>query len=138
MAGFHFGSRSLKVLAGINPDLRDVCMRAIEISRHDIAALNGLRTEEEQTAYVAAGKSRTMNSRHLTGHAIDLGVYLDGRLVWEPWDLYEELAETMFQAAHIEGKVIEWGGHFGSVRLDGRFIPYRDGVHFQLPWQLYL
>lgn len=137
MNKYRFGQRSMDNLKDVHRALIDVTMRALEISPRDFAVINGMRTQEEQLRYFLSGKSKTMNSYHLTGHAVDLAVYVDGDLVWEPWEVYEDLAETMFQAAHIEGCVIEWGGHFAKVRTDGKLITFRDGLHFQLPRRFY-
>jgi peptidoglycan LD-endopeptidase CwlK len=67
-----FSNRSLNNLKGIHPDLRRVIDRALQDSPLDFVVIEGLRTLERQRQLVAAGASRTMNSRHLTGHAVDL------------------------------------------------------------------
>src|SRR5918995_7391971 len=59
-------------LQGVHPDLVRVVERAIQITTQDFRVQEGLRTRERQAALVARGASRTMNSRHLTGHAVDL------------------------------------------------------------------
>jgi hypothetical protein len=41
-----------------------------------------LRTRERQAALVARGASRTMNSRHLTGRAVDLVALGGGEISW--------------------------------------------------------
>ena len=63
-----------------------------------------------------------MNSRHLTGHAVDLGALLEGKIRWD-WPLYHEIAAAMKEAARELEVEIEWGG-------DWRNFP--DGPHFQL------
>jgi peptidoglycan LD-endopeptidase CwlK len=45
--------------------------------RADFRVRDGLRTRERQAALVARGASRTMNTPHLLGHAVD-PVALDG------------------------------------------------------------
>jgi peptidoglycan L-alanyl-D-glutamate endopeptidase CwlK len=68
-----------------------------------------------------------MNSRHLTGHAVDLGAYVDGEIRWD-WPLYYKIADAMFQAAEHAGVDIDWGGHWKT---------FPDGPHFQLSWEKY-
>ncbi|STI98390.1 putative phage PS3 [Escherichia coli] len=73
---FKFSSRSEKNLQGVNPDLVKVTRRALEISEVDFGITEGLRSHYRQKQLVATGKSQTMNSRHLTGHAVDVcGLY---------------------------------------------------------------
>jgi len=86
----------------------------------------GRRTEEEQEALVASGASRTMNSRHLTGRAVDLAIIIGkNKAVWD-WSFYRELDGYMQKAATDigldEGDLL-WGGHW---------VTLRDGVHWEL------
>ena len=72
--GFVLGRGSRKKLTGVHPDLVRVVERAIEITDTDFAVIEGLRSPERQRELVAAGASKTLRSRHLTGHAVDLAV----------------------------------------------------------------
>ena len=121
---FQLSERSRQRLQGVHPDLVRVVERAIAISDLDFMVTEGLRTAAQQSKYVAAGKSQTKNSRHLTGHAIDLAVMIGGELTWE-WKYYARLGDIMKQAAKEVGVKIEWGGDWRSLK---------DGPHFQLPW----
>lgn len=121
------GSRSLKRLEGVHPDLVRVVKRAITLTPVDFTVLEGRRTLDRQKQLVAAGASKTMNSRHLTGHAVDLGAYVAGSVRWD-WPLYYKLAEAVKEAARLEGVPIEWGGDWKS---------FKDGPHWQLPWKEY-
>jgi hypothetical protein len=56
-----------------------------------------MRTRERQAELVARGANRTMNSRHLTRHAVDL-VALDGEVSWQ-WENYFRVAGAMQAAA---------------------------------------
>lgn len=124
---FKFSKRSLQRLEGVHPHLRSVMMYAITISPVDFAITEGLRTRERQAQLLAAGASTTMNSRHLTGHAVDVAAFIGRELRWD-WPLYERLAQSVKQAAkHVEVP-IEWGGDWKR---------FRDGPHFQLPWEIY-
>lgn len=69
---FKFGARSESRLVGVHPDLVRVVRRALELSTVDFSVSEGLRTRERQAELFKAGKSKTMNSRHITGHAVDL------------------------------------------------------------------
>lgn len=69
---FKLGARSESRLVGVHPDLVRVVRRALELSTVDFSVSEGLRTRERQAELVKAGKSKTLNSRHITGHAVDL------------------------------------------------------------------
>jgi peptidoglycan L-alanyl-D-glutamate endopeptidase CwlK len=104
---FKLSARSLKSLEGVHPDLVTVVKRAIRITPIDFVVIEGLRTEARQRELYRAGASRTMNSRHLTGHAVDLAVWL-GTVRWEQ-ALYDQLAPAVKQAATELGVSIQWG-----------------------------
>ena len=120
------GSRSLGRLEGVHPDLVRVVKRAAASSDLDFTVLEGLRTEARQRQLFKEGASKTLNSRHLTGHAVDLAPMLDGKVSWD-WPLYHRLAKIVKAAAAAENVPLQWGG-------DWRF---KDGPHWELPWKQY-
>jgi peptidoglycan L-alanyl-D-glutamate endopeptidase CwlK len=124
---FRLSNRSLSRLDGVHTHLVEVVMEAIRRTEVDFAVLEGLRTLDRQKQLVASGASTTMNSRHLTGHAVDLGAWVDGEIRWD-WPLYYKIADAMFEASEHCGVDLEWGGHWKS---------FPDGPHFQLPWSRY-
>lgn len=130
--GYHLSERSKTRLIGVHPDLVKVVERAIEISSVDFAVLEGVRSLERQKVLLAAGASKTMNSRHLIGkdgfsHAVDLGAWVDGQVNWS-WPLYHRIADAMKIAANELKIPIEWGGDWKT---------FKDGPHFQLPERTY-
>lgn len=120
---FQLSQKSLNKLVGVDIKLINVVKRALELSPIDFRVLEGLRTLERQSMLVKAGKSQTMNSRHITGDAVDLGALIDGVINWE-WKYYEQIAKAMKQASKELNIPIEWGGDWKT---------FKDGVHFQLP-----
>lgn len=62
---------SLVRMRGVDPTLVQLVKRAREISPIPFEITEGLRTKERQAYLVKTGKSRTMNSYHLRGKAID-------------------------------------------------------------------
>jgi len=119
---YKLSQRSIDRLKGVHPDLVSVVQLAIERSTIDFMVTEGLRTKERQAALLKAGASKTMNSRHITGHAVDLAAVVDGSVRWD-WPLYEKIAKVMKQAAYELNIDIEWGGDWKS---------FKDGPHFQL------
>jgi len=151
MSKYKLSKRSLSKLEGVNEPLVATVKRAIELTKVDFGVICGLRTEEEQRALVAKGASQTMRSRHLTGDAVDLMAYIDGRGCWE-LKMYDEIADAMKQAAQETGAKIRWGcaWHIDDIRnwhggtmedAMNRYIDLRraakasvflDGPHFEL------
>ena len=124
MGTFHLSSKSKERLVGVQPDLVKVVNLAIQITDVDFGISEGLRTRERQQQLFKSGATRTMNSRHLTGHAVDLVAFVNGEVRWD-WPLYVKLAETMKKAASSLVIPLEWGGDWKT---------FKDGPHFQLPW----
>jgi peptidoglycan L-alanyl-D-glutamate endopeptidase CwlK len=132
---YSLSKKSIDNLAGVHPDLVKVVRRAIQLTPVDFRVNEGLRTLARQKQLVAAGASRTMKSRHITGHAVDLVAVMDldhdGTVETQEmfhWPLYPKIAEAMKQAASELGVKIEWGGAWRT---------FKDGPHFQLPFKEY-
>lgn len=122
-----YSKRSLNNLKGIHPDMRRVIDRALQESPLDFIVIEGLRTMQRQRELYASGESKTMNSRHLTGHAVDLlPIGKEGAAF--AWPLYDKLGPAVKAAADAEGVKIDWGGDWPK---------FRDGPHFQLDWEAY-
>ena len=124
---YSFGTKSSEKLAQVHPDLQRVFNEAIKNSPLDFSITEGLRTIERQKELFSAGKSQTMRSRHLDGHAVDIGVLVNGALNWD-FNNYQLVADHVKSVASKLGITIEWGGDWMS---------FKDGPHFQLPWSTY-
>jgi len=121
---YKLGTRSLQNLSGVHPDLVAVVKKAIEISGQDFTVLEGIRNINRQRELVKTGKSTTMNSRHLTGHAVDLAPW---PISWE-WEGFYPIADAMKQAAEELEVDLKWGGDWKS---------FPDGPHFELSRKTY-
>lgn len=112
---FELNARDLSRLEGVHPDLVRVIKRAAQISPIEFRVLEGLRTRERQAQLVKQGASRTMASRHLTGHAVDIAPYVDEdgdgdrEITWHAGH-YDRLAPYVKEAAAQERVKITWGG----------------------------
>lgn len=105
---FRFGRRSEANLVGIHPDLVAAVRLALTLSDIDFSVHEGMRTLERQKKLVASGASRTLDSYHLTGDAVDLVPYVDGHLRWE-MGLCNQVAGAMHEAcARLRLRVV-WG-----------------------------
>jgi peptidoglycan L-alanyl-D-glutamate endopeptidase CwlK len=122
---YKLGTRSLQSLSGVHPDMVAVVKRAIEITEVDFTVIEGIRNINRQRELLKAGRSTTLNSRHLTGHAVDMVPY---PVDWEDLERFELMAEAMKEAAEELKIPIVWGGDWKSIY---------DSPHFQLDRKTY-
>lgn len=151
---FKLGKRSLQELEGVHSDLVAVVKRAIEITPQDFSVHDGIRTLDEQKQLVKSGASKTLKSRHLTGHAVDLVPYINGKLRWK-WEPIYQIAEAVRSAAEELEIPIRWGGAWDMLltssdeptedlvtgyierrRSEGKKA-FIDGPHYELPKATY-
>lgn len=116
--------RSLKNLEGVHADLVRVLHRAAEICSVPFVVTEGLRNLKRQKELKAAGKSWTLDSRHLTGHAVDVVDANDFK--YDIPDL-TKIAAAMKQASRELDIPIVWGGDWKQ----------RDTPHFELDKRVY-
>ena len=119
---YSFGSKSKERLKGVHPDMVKIMEEAIKESPLDFSITEGVRTLERQKELFEAGKSQTMNSRHLKGFAVDIAVLVDGKITWE-FSKYQIVADHIKKVAKDLGIPIVWGGDW---------ISFKDGPHFEL------
>lgn len=119
---FRLSTRSRARLTGVHPRLVAVVEAGLARSPIDFLVTEGLRTPTRQAALVRAGASRTLNSRHLTGHAVDVAALIDGKVRWD-WPLYGRIAAAFKAAARDLDVPLIWGGDWPRLR---------DGPHFEL------
>tara|TARA_R110002020_G_scaffold148320_4_gene324123 strand:- start:193 stop:648 length:456 start_codon:yes stop_codon:yes gene_type:complete len=147
---FKLSTRSLDRLIGVDERMVAVVKSAIHKSKIDFGVICGMRTSKEQEDLVAKGASKTMKSKHLNGHAVDLMAYIGSRSSWE-LNLYDDIADAMAEAAREVDVPIRWGAawtvpniayfdgtmedamnsYIDTRRTQGR-RPFIDGPHFEL------
>lgn len=129
-----WSDKSLKMWQGVHPDLRRVFDRVLQEAPFDIRITEGVRSLERQKQLFAMKASKTMNSRHLTGHAVDIVPLVDldrdGKIETEElynWPLMHQLAPVVKRIADDEGVEIIWGGDWGwdapHWELNRRYYP---------------
>lgn len=131
MSNVKLSARSTERLNSIRMDLRKVVLRAFETVPFDVSVLEGFRNKDRQQELFNAGKSKTLNSRHLTGNAVDLAPY---PIDWNDTDRFKILAEHMFAAAKELNVTIRWGGNWSRNSIhDKPPSSFVDMPHFELP-----
>ncbi len=149
---YHLGASSEAQLQGVNPQLVRCVRRAIAMSTQDFSVFEGVRSHARQAELYKSGASRTLNSKHLTGDAVDLVPYVAGRLQWQ-LPLSQQIAISMREAAQEFGVALRWGAvwdrsleELDPVRLDREVSAYIrrfeaanpdrhpliDGPHFEI------
>ena len=122
---YKLGTRSLQNLSGVHPDLVAVVKRAITITEQDFTVIEGVRNINRQRELVKKGASTTMNSRHLTGHAVDM---VPWPVDWNDLERFEVVSVAMKTAAEELDIPIKWGGDWKS---------FYDAPHFELDRKVY-
>ena len=122
---YKLGTRSLQNLSGVHPDLVAVVKLAITITEVDFTVIEGVRNINRQRELVKKGASTTMNSRHITGHAVDM---VPWPVDWNDLERFEIMSEAMKAAAEELEISIVWGGDWKS---------FYDAPHFELDRKVY-
>ena len=117
--------RSLKHLQGVRPELSNVILEAA--NRTKFRVTEGLREPARQAMLVKARKSKTLNSRHITGHAIDfIAIGEDGIATYDNDDM-ARVVSVIKGVAVEQGVKIEcgydWGWDSPHVELDRKEYP---------------
>jgi len=135
---FTLGPRSRERLATVDPDLRRVVERAIQISETDFTVIEGARSKARQAELYAQGRTKpgpkvtwTMNSRHIGGHAVDLCPWINGKIEWNSPRGFDNIYKAMMAASKELGIKIRAGSDW-----DGDGIRHEhgetDNPHFEI------
>jgi len=100
---------------------------AAKITTVDFIITEGLRTLERQKMLVAQGFSKTLKSRHLTGHAVDFAPLIAGKVTWKT-PAFFPVIEAFKRAGEKLKLPIESGSEWKT---------FKDYPHIQLPWKEY-
>ena len=126
----YLSRRSKLALVGVHRDLLTLASNAPSVADEDkgitVDIIEGVRDQATQVKYLNEGKSKTLNSRHLTGHAFDFAVFVNGELQKKIDPLYRQQADLFKETAKRLGYDITWGGDWGW-----------DGMHIELSWEAY-
>ena len=145
---------SLNRLKGVHPKLISVVNRAVEICSVPLLVAEGVRTLEKQKEYFTQGKSQTLNSRHLTGHAVDMYALLNNQLDFNDASVLK-VADAMIKAARELNVNMTWGSawkqnilgntktayqlreDYKAMRKSLNAKPFLDNPHFEIDPNVY-
>ena len=119
---YKLSKKSLAKLEEVHPHMQELVKATIGLTTIDFGISEGMRTKERQQLLFDQGKSQIMNSRHLTGHAVDIYAWKDGAVSWDFLD-YEVINIAFNQASTHLNIPYVWGGSWKS---------FKDGPHFEL------
>ena len=122
-----YGTKSKANLSTVHEDLQRVMEEAIKDAPYDFSITEGIRSLERQKQLFADKKSSTMKSRHLTGHAVDVAIIIDGVANWD-MAKYKVLATHVKAVADKLGVPIECGAFWQR---------FPDGPHIELDRTFY-
>lgn len=110
-------------LQGLNPRMQaaiPLIMQDLQAKGWQPSISSGLRTREEQAEKVRQGYSKTMNSKHLFGKAVDI---IDRRYGWDgpASDTNYQFWRDLGEAAKRRG--LQWGGDWKN---------FKDVAHVQM------
>lgn len=127
MSSRELSDKSKTKLGLVHQDLQKIVIAAIEISTVYFIITEGIRTLQRQEELLKARATTTMNSRHLTGHAVDVAAIVNGIADWHP-QLYHHIADAFLsESAKLNIPVI-WGGNW---------LTFKDFCHFELNRKFY-
>ena len=116
--------RSIKALVGVHPTLcglYDDLVSEAALRGLYVVVTEGVRSEKRQLELLRAGVSMTLQSKHLTGRAIDIAIFLpDGSVTYQPAP-YAALASAVLGLTR--DPPVKWGGNWPKLR---------DYCHFEV------
>jgi hypothetical protein len=121
-----FGRKSRGVLEGLNEDLQELLSEAIKYV--DISLIEGRRSLERQKELKKLGSTKTLDSKHLKGEAVDLAPY---PIDWENRERFIYVAGIIKGIALHLGIPVVWGGDWNGD-FDTSDNNFDDLVHFEL------
>lgn len=132
---FVFSQRSKNNLVGVDPRLVKVITRALELTSADFAVIEGVRSQAKQAEYVNNGTSQTSNSRHLTGHAVD--ILPSAMKPGMDWNVHADLFEPILLAIKQAGDELGIPLRFGKNWTNDPSLPVKtnfpDYPHVEIP-----
>lgn len=118
----HKNELSKARLAEVHPKLRVLFEEVPMYTRFAFYITEGIRTHARQKQLYDAGASRTLKSKHITGHAVDVAIFVGTEIRWD-WPLYRAFAMDVKHCAQLLSIPITWGGDWPK---------FRDGPHYEL------
>ena len=105
---YRLSNRSLSALVGVHPSIAIIPQEAIKITPVDFMVFEGIRTMKRQRYLYSTGASKTLDSYHLYGLAIDIVPYVNGELSWEE-EYFPPIVESVKTVIDEYNLPVQWG-----------------------------
>lgn len=126
---FKFGKKSKIELEKVDPRLKELMEDVLKISPIDITITEGLRSSLRQEELVKEGKSKTLNSKHLKGKALDFAPCIRGFVSFNEKDAIF-LSGFILAVAKMKGLNVRVGSIWNHESItDNSFV---DAFHVEL------
>lgn len=99
-------------LVGVNSRLVSVVRGVALIYPGRLRVIEGVRTKERQRLLVKQGKSKTLNSKHLIGRAVDVAPMINGQISWK-WEHFTQLVDCARAVSADLGVPLTFGYDWG-------------------------
>lgn len=136
---------SKKKMLGVHPTLVRLMEMAIKECPLQFEVSHGVRPDAEQAELYARGRTKpgkivTMcdgvirRSKHQAlpgkyGEAVDIVVYVDGQVTWDPKH-YKTVAKHILKVAKGVGGKVRWGGDWNGDMIDNQ--KFYDYPHYEV------
>lgn len=109
-------------LATVRPEMQAIVKHAMNTTGLKFVVGSGKRDSAQQKIAIDLGWSKTKDSRHLGGDAVDIwALDENGQVTFDP-QYYEDISKAMISSAADLGYELEWGGNWKS---------FKDIPHFE-------
>ncbi len=122
----YFSKRSLGRLETCNPSLQYLFKEIVK--NFDCTIIEGKRSLAEQKELLEEGATKTLNSRHLSGNAVDVAPY---PVDFEDRDRFHYFGGFVLGTAKQLGIDVIWGGDWDNDTKT-KDNSFDDLVHFEL------
>jgi peptidoglycan L-alanyl-D-glutamate endopeptidase CwlK len=116
----------MKNLDTVDERLQILAKEVIRISPVDFAVTEGIRTRERQAQLYREGKTKTLNSKHLEGKAIDICPVIDGKLDYSAAD------DLFFIVGLFYAKAIELKGIYDLKKTYNLDTDIKGGLDIKI------
>ena len=112
IVGFALTGADKRKLAGVNARLVALVELLAVRSPMPFMVVEGLRTKQRQRQLFKERKSKTLNSKHLIGRAVDIAPLVNGQVSWD-WEHYAPLIACAKSCASQLNLPMEFGYDWG-------------------------
>ena len=112
MTGFTLTGADERKLVGVDSRLVNVVRLLAQVSPVPFMVVEGMRMEQRQRQLFRERKTKTLDSKHLRGRAVDIAPLVDGKVSWE-WKDFAPLIKAAKECSMSLGVPMTFGYDWG-------------------------